>query len=165
MHNLIIQESITKVPEMDGGDKMNKDIRKVNTSYYTYINLNPKDKYVSDCVVRAIALATNQSWKQTVMELTELGVKKGLVLNDKTLYPKYLESKGFVLRKEPRDYNNKKMSVKEWLISKKISPENHKSVIVANVGSHHVTCIINGTVHDTWNSSNQTMHKYWEKKK
>lgn len=144
---------------------MKKELRMKNTEYYTYDNVNPKGKICGDCVIRAIALATGQSWEQTVKELTELGLKKGLICNDQNLYPKYLESKGFIQCREPRDINNKKISVKEWMHEEQIYPGNHKSVIVANVGSHHVTCIIDGTVHDIWNSSNQTMHKYWWKKK
>ena len=144
---------------------MKKELRMVNTEYYTYYNANPKNKYGGDCVIRAIALATGQSWEQTVRELTELGIKKGLVCNDKKLFPKYLESKGFIQANEPRDCCNRKMTVKEWMKEEQIYPGNHKSVIVANAGSHHLICIIDGTVHDTWDSSKQTMHKYWWKKK
>ena len=144
---------------------MKKELRMKNTEYYTYYNANPKNKLGGDCVIRAIALATGQSWEQTVRELTELGIKHGLVCNDQKLYPKYLESKGFIQAKEPRDVCNRKMLVKEWMKEEEIYPGNHKSIIVANVGSHHVTCIIDGTVHDIWNSSTQTMHKYWWKRK
>lgn len=139
---------------------MNKILRMVDTSHYHYVNVNPKNKYGGDCVIRAIALALNQSWEQTVRELTELGLKKGFILNDVHLYPKYLESKGFIQMKEPRDYWNKKMSISEFL-------DLHKGeklkVIVANAGSHHVTCIKDNKVNDIWNCSSQTMHKYWIK--
>ena len=139
---------------------MNKEIRMINTECYTYLNLNPKGKFDGDCVIRAIALATNQAWEQTVRDLTELGIKKGLVCNDKKLYPLYLKEKRFIECKEPRDCFNYKMSVKDWLKGEKLDD----IIIVANVGSHHITCIKNGSVHDIWNCSTQTMHKYWYKK-
>lgn len=143
---------------------MKKALRMVETDYYHYVNVNPKNKYGGDCVIRAIANACNQSWETTVRELTELGIKKGLVCNDKKLYPKYLESKGFFQANEPRDVCNKKMTIKEWMKEEQIYPGNHTSVIVANAGSHHLTCIKDGKVEDIWDCSNQTMHKFWFKR-
>ena len=137
---------------------MNKALRMKNTEFYEYENVNPKGKFGGDCVIRAIANALDQSWEVTVRELTELGIKKGFLCNDKHLYPQYLESKGFRQMKEPRDVNNRKLTVKEWL--KMMGPV---KTIVANVGSHHVTCIKDSRVRDIWNSSGETMHAYWVK--
>lgn len=138
---------------------MNKELRMKCTTYYQYINLNPKDKFVSDCVIRAIALACGQSWETTVREMTEFGIKKGMVLNDSKLYPLYLKSKGFVEMPEPRRSDNTKMPLSEWLKYRKASP----APILVNVGSHHLTCVINNKVYDTWNCSGQKMHKWWVK--
>ena len=33
-----------------------------NTKYFTYLNLNPKNRKAGDCVIRAIAYATGLSW-------------------------------------------------------------------------------------------------------
>lgn len=138
---------------------MNKELRMMETAYYHYVNVNPKGKHVGDCVVRAIALACGQSWEQTIREMTELGIKKGLVLNDKKLYPMYLQQKGFIECSEPRDANNCKMTINNWVIKGK----HYNGIYVANAGSHHLTAIIDGKVCDTWNASHQTMHKYWKK--
>ena len=139
---------------------MKKEQRMQSTAYYEYVNVNPKNKFCGDCVIRAIAHTLNQSWEQTIRELTELGIKKGLVCNDTNLYPKYLESKGFVQCKEPRDCCNRKMSIKDWIDEEQIT----RGRFVVNVGSHHVTAVIDGKVHDIWNCSYNTMHKYWYKK-
>ena len=139
---------------------MKKALRMIDTDYYKYVNVNPKDKHGCDCVIRAIAHATNQTWETTIREMTELGIKMGYVLNDEHVYSKYLLSKGFIQCKEPRDACNRKMSVKEWIDGQRTN----KYIIVANVGSHHVTSIIDGQVHDIWNCSHNTMHKYWIKK-
>lgn len=140
---------------------MNKEQRMKNTDYYEYTNVNPKNKYVGDCVIRAIALACNQTWEQTVREMTELGIKKGLVLNDEKLYPLYLEQKGFHQEKEPRDMDNCKITISEW-IDKKCSVWN---IYVINVGSHHVTCVNNKKVRDTWNCATKIIHKFWWRRK
>jgi len=139
---------------------MKREEKYPSTDYFTYYNANDKSKIGGDCVVRAVALACSQSWEQTVREMTEMGIKKGLLLNDKKLYPKYLESKGFIQMPEPRDAENLKISVIKFIKSGNIKGY----VVVANVGSHHAVCIKNGKVHDIWNSSFQTMHKYWVRK-
>ena len=138
---------------------MRKTDRIKNTAYYEYVNVNPKGKYSGDCVIRAIAYATSQTWEQTIRELTELGIKKGLVCNDPKLYPKYLEQKGFKQMNEPRDNYNKKMSIKEWVNDWQFN----SGMIVANVGSHHVTCIDSGVVKDIWDCSGDLLHKFWVK--
>ena len=141
---------------------MKREEKYPNTIYFTFKNVNPKNKFGSDCVVRAIAEATGQSWETTIREMTELGIKKGLVLNDASLYPLYLKEKGFSEIKEPRKHDNTKMSVKEWLGSRD-GWLWHSYKVVANVGSHHVVAIMNNKVIDTWDSTNQTMHKFWVK--
>lgn len=135
---------------------MNKIDRMRCNDYYHYINLNPKDKYVGDCVIRAVALMTNSDWKDTVREMTEFGIDKGLVLNDNKLYPEYLKSKGFVEHGEPRDSFNRKITVREFV---KLHPEIKN--FVAKVGSHHVTAVRDGMVQDIWDCSRETLHRYW----
>ena len=139
---------------------MKKEIRQIENPYYKFINVNPKGKFVGDCVIRAIALACGISWETCVREMTELGIKLGYELNDVKCYPKYLEKKGFHLMKEPRDAFNKKITVREFINDRK---GYQMRTIVANVGSHHVTCIKDNKVHDTWDCSKNTMHKYWVK--
>ncbi len=138
---------------------MNKKQRMIDTETYRFANVNPKQKFVGDCVVRAIALATNTSWEETVINLTEYGIKKGLIVNDKTLYPSYLESVGFLKHPEPKMYDNTKYLAKDYL-----SKFRNDEIIVANLGGHHVACIFDGKVIDVWNSSGQKLHVYYSRK-
>jgi hypothetical protein len=128
-----------------------------NNDFFTFYNANPKNKVGGDCVIRAICVALGESWETVVREMTELGIKLGYVLNDKHVYEKYLESKGYIKYSEPRDENNCKITVKSAIKNWKITNA------VANVGSHHVVAIVNGKVNDIWDSSKQTMHTYWRK--
>ena len=134
-----------------------------NTDYFTYYNANPKQLICCDCVVRAISLATAKSWTTVVRELTEVGIENAMTISDPKLFPIYLKRLGFTQGKEPRDCCNRKMTVKEWMQREQIYPGNQKDIILVNAGSHHLACIIDGTVHDIWDSSRVTMHKYWYK--
>lgn len=126
-----------------------------NTDFFSYYNANPKNNYCSDCVARAISVATNQSWEDVIRDMTEYGIKKGLVFNDKKCIKSYLKAKGWVKHKEPRDWDNMKMTAKDYLRN------NYITTAIANLGTHHVAAIIDGQVVDTWDSSRQTMHTYW----
>lgn len=128
------------------------------TECFHYVNVNPKGRFRGDCVIRAISDALDQPWETTVREMTEMGIPKGLVLNDSTLYPMYLKSKGFVQRPELRKPDNTRMTVAEFI--RQTRPE---GAVVMNAGSHHVICIKDLKVRDIWDSSRQTAHKYWVK--
>lgn len=128
-----------------------------NNDFFTYFNANPKNKIGGDCVIRAICTATNQSWETTIRELTELGIKLGYVCNDKHVYEKYLESKGYYKHNEPRNDDNKKMNIREFI--KKYDIKN----AIAHAGSHHLVAIVDGKVHDIWDSSKATAHVWWRK--
>ena len=127
------------------------------TPIFHFHNANPKDKNANDCVARAISVALSQSWEDTIREMTECGLKLGLVFNETKCIEKYLKDKGWEKYKEPRDQNNKKISVAQFLKR----PGSDKGVIVAFVGSHHTSLIVNGVVWDTWDCSKKTMHSYF----
>lgn len=128
-----------------------------DTSVFHYYNANPKSKIGGDCVIRAICTALNQSWEQTVRELTEVGIKYGYVLNDKHTYERYLKEKGWVKHKQPRKEDNTKYTGFEFC---KIFSVKNKNII-AHIGSHHIVAIINGKINDIWDSSEGCIGNYW----
>lgn len=128
------------------------------TSTFHFHNANPRGKNANDCVARAISVALSQSWEDTIREMTELGIKLGYAFNEDKLVDRYLREKGWERYNEPRDSKNKKMTVNQFI--KK--PHNDKGVIIAKVGSHHISVIVEGVVWDTWDCTNRTMHVYWK---
>lgn len=126
--------------------------------YFHYFNANSHNHATGDCVVRAISSACNVSWEDTFKGLCEIGLKYGYMPNSDQCIKKYLEARGWVKMKEPRNCYNRKLSVQEFLCNNK-----HKSNIIANIGSHHMAAIINNVVYDIWDSSRETMHSYWVK--
>lgn len=129
------------------------------TPTFHFYNANPKGKNASDCVFRAICVALDQGYEETVREMTEFGLSKGYVANEDKTVKLFLESKGWETCKEPRDLNNKKISVERFLLR---ADPNRVYVVLA--GSHHCTLIKNGKVWDSWDCSKKTMHRYWRKK-
>ena len=129
------------------------------TPIFHFHNANPKGKNAGDCVARAISVALNQSWEQTIREMTELGIREGLTFNEDRLIKKYLYDKGWIQMKEPRDCNNKKITVKEFIELR----TNKEGTIIIKPGSHHVSLIKDGVVWDTWDCTRKTMHIYWVK--
>ena len=98
-----------------------------------------------DCVIRAITLALNQSYRQTLIDLCELGIELGRLPNDKIVFDKYLTNKGWVKRKAKR--------VNGKLIKLKDSTFDESRLLVST--RRHLTCIIDNTIHDSWDCRNQ----------
>ena len=61
------------------------------TNWFTYNNVNPKNKINGDCVIRAIANAMNKTWDEVNEDSFKYSVKYKTVLNDKHTYEKYLK--------------------------------------------------------------------------
>lgn len=127
-----------------------------DTKTFTYYNANPKNRITGDCTFRAICTALGQTWEQTVMEMAELSCKTGYALNDTKGIAKYMELKGWTKMKQPRKSDNTKYTGAEFC---KI----FKGTCVANIGGHHIVCIKNGKVHDTWDSTDGCIGNYWVK--
>lgn len=118
-------------------------------------NLNPKNKKRGDCVVRAIAHATNQSWDAVFTDLCKIAFNLKAMPNDKVTCEKYLALLGFTKHKQPRKPDNTKYTVGE--IDKVITK--HKIAILSV--AHHLTVVDYGTVYDLWDCRNKTVGNYW----
>lgn len=129
----------------------------IDTNTYHYYNANPRNKKGGDCVVRALCTALNQSWEQTVRELTELGIKYGYVLNDRHTYEVYLKEKGWVKQKQPRKENNIRYTGIEFCTM-------YDDInCIAHIGTHHIVAIVDGKIHDTWDCSEYCVGNFWVK--
>lgn len=144
---------------------MTRQERYPDTSTFHFYNANPKNKYTTDCVIRAIATATGIPYYTVVMEMAEMQCKTGFDGADVKLYGKYLESKGWKKQSQPRKQDNTKYTGEEWCnklraIHKANGSENN---IIAHIGGHHVVCIKDFKVFDTWDSTDGCIGNYWIK--
>lgn len=119
-------------------------------------NCNPDKHRTNDCVVRAIAAAYNTTWESVYLWLTDLGLTKHRMPNDKVVYEELLKQMGWVKQKMPKHLNGKRYTVKE-LISSIDCP------MLITV-TKHMTYANNGTVYDTWDCRSKCVCNYWIKK-
>lgn len=139
-----------------------------DTQYYHFFNKNPKDRRTTDCVVRALATALNQSWEQTYRDLFEIGMKSCRPPEDSWVTDKYLESRGCIKVNQPKQKDGTKFTGEEvchliqegcFISNEDINLSKYNFVI--NIGSHHCSCIIKGKINDIWNCSYDKVGKMW----
>lgn len=123
------------------------------------INLNPKGKRVGDCVIRAIAYATDQPWEKVYDDLCKIGRKKCVLPNDDKAYQEYLKKLGYEQMKQPRKIDGTKYTVEEFADEYLPYHATNGSVLVRV--AHHLTAVSTGTLHDTWNCGYKTVGKWY----
>ena len=140
------------------------------------LNLNPKNIKAGDCVIRAIAYATEQSWDTVYKSLCELGFKMKRMPNDKKVFHKYLDNLGWIKHKQPMEINydngyadkKKKYTVNELM---QMIESEHRGLGVGKVivsMPRHLTCIEpqdnwKYEIVDMWDCGNSKVGNYWTK--
>ena len=119
-------------------------------------NPNPLGKQASDCVVRAIAIATEQSWKRTYRDLCELGEIEADMPNVNYvwgLYLKQLGAKQFLLPE----------SCPQCITVRAFCERFPEGTYVIGTGSHAVACI-DGDYYDSFDSGSESPAYFWRVK-
>ena len=119
-----------------------------------YFQVKFKKDLTSDCVIRAIAIATGNDYKEVMTELFKIGLEIGQMPNNKKCYEIYLNKLGWEKHKPIRKVNGKKYKVKNM-------PIDHTNMIVHT--SKHLTTIIQGNLHDTWDCREWCANSYYIK--
>ena len=122
---------------------------------WQYINLNPRKKSVGDCTVRAIAIATENAWVDTYLDLCLFGMIMADMPSSNAVTTAYLKKKGFrrhtISEELSEDY-----TVKDFC------KDHPQGTYIIGTGSH-LTTVIDGDLWDSWNSENETPVYYFEK--
>ena len=111
--------------------------------------------FKDDCVVRSISVVLRCSYKEVFEDLMQLGLEMGAYPNYDKVWIKYIESKGLVKHKPPRDKNGKLIKLRDW--------DFRGRAVVRNSG--HLTAVDGGTVTDSWDCRNRPVNSYWVYKK
>lgn len=111
---------------------------------YQYYNNNPLGRNVSDCVVRAIALATQHSWDDTYIYLSNYARNEGITFSEVEFINEYLSQhyERYCQKGEKvitvGDFSDLKLPGR-WLVTM----------------NNHITCVIDGVIYDTFDPSNR----------
>ena len=116
-------------------------------------NPNPLGKQTSDCVVRAIAIATEQSWKRTYRELCDLGEIEAEMPNANSVWGLDLRNKGAKQFLLPE-------SCPACVTVRAFCEKYPTGVFVIGTGSHAVA-VIDGDYYDAWDSGNEVPSYFW----
>ena len=103
---------------------------------YKYYNCNPQNRQVNDCVIRAISTAQQQC----------------TILDDVGFVEKYLN------RLYPSvcyRCDGRRLSIKQF-----ITTHSFGTYLLTMRG--HITCIIDGTIYDTWDCGDSIIWGAWE---
>ena len=121
---------------------------------YREINPNPQGRRVGDCAIRAVALAVNQSWDDTYIDLCAEGFRMCDLPNSNAVWGMYLKRKGFVKTAViPED---------EPTTVEAFCAEHTRGTYVIAV-SDHVVCAKDGYYMDAWDSGKCVPLYYWYK--
>lgn len=110
---------------------------------WQYYNANPLGRNVSDCTIRAISLASQKSWDEAYVELSEYSRLQGITFSEVEFINDYLADqyeRYCPPRKTEtiRDFIDLKLKGR-WLVTM----------------SGHITCIIDGVLYDTFDCSDR----------
>lgn len=125
------------------------------TPLYEYTNPHPEGiKSRSDCVYRAISIATGKDWLTVYDELTALGRELLSPPNDDFTYKHYLDQIADRV-KVPGVMKGKRPT------GKHVARMDDTKVYVVRM-ANHLVCVKSGKVRDTWNSSEKSAYITWQ---
>ena len=109
---------------------------------FKFFNANPLGRRVNDCTVRAISLATNQSWDTTYRELSSYAQEVGTMPDDVIYIDGYLDRRFQKIYEKSK--NDEELTVEQFA-------HRYPFGIYLITMRGHITCCINGCIYDTFN--------------
>ena len=125
------------------------------TNRYIHRNLNPGAKNVGDCTVRAIALATDQSWDKVYLDLCIEGYVLADMPSANDVWSQYLLDRGWIMHRLP-DTCPLCYSLEDFC------RDHEEGTYIVWTGTH-VICVKSGRYYDAWDSGEKTVHFYFAK--
>lgn len=122
---------------------------------FVYTNPNPIKRNIGDCVIRAIAIATDSSWEKTYMDLCAEGLEMADLPNSNAVWSSYLKKLGFRKGIVPD-------TCPDCYTVADFAQDNPYGIYVLCTGSHTVT-IVDGNIFDAWDSSSEIPIFYYYK--
>lgn len=120
------------------------------------LNVNPKNRKTTDCVIRAIVSATGKDWCEVFDALCSIARKKAYMPNGKHVYEEYLKQCGFV--KVNVSPASGKLRWNVWNLAREVCADG-----VVFVANHAVAINGKGNYIDTWDSGEKKVYALWLK--
>ena len=120
-------------------------------------NPNPHGKNTGDCTVRAIAKATGHSWEYTYLALAIQGYLDGDMPSANAVWGAYLHRLGYSKHIVP-DSCPMCYTVDDF------AKDYPRGTYILAL-SHHVVCVKDGNLYDSWQSQHETVLYYWTKER
>ena len=124
---------------------------------YLNKNVNPRNRKTTDCVIRALTVATGEDYYKVLKDLYELQVATGYDMAEKRSIDRYLEQNGWTKHKQPKKPNGKKYLVGE--INQLINDGDPAVVSLAG----HLTAVKDDHLVDVWDCRYKTIGNYYTK--
>ena len=121
---------------------------------YQFYQPNPLKKSVGDCVIRALCKAFNDDWYNMYSRLTIEGYALCDMPSSNAVWGHFLKTNGYKRYIIPNTFPDC------YTIGQFVNDNPDGKYILAT-GSHLVTAI-DGTIFDTWDSSQEVISSYWK---
>lgn len=115
---------------------------------YKFYNNNALGLFENDCTVRAISLATNNSWDDTYEHLSNVARLQGIMMDDRDFIIKYLDERYQRIYDLPRTVGE-------------VSGSYPDNVLLITMPGH-ITCSKYGVVYDSFDCRNQVAEYCWK---
>ena len=115
---------------------------------FKYWNINPDGESTGDCVIRAISLALNEDYYDTIGDLIKNSDYFNCDLLVKECYSNMLDSLGF------KRYDGMGRTVKE------VAEDFYNDKLIIRIEGH-LTCSLYGDIYDIWNPSSEIVDCFW----
>ena len=123
---------------------------------YVFYNPNPLNKHIGDCVIRAVAKATEQDWEHAYLDIVLQGYLMKDIPSSDYVWNAYLKKKGFTRTLLP-DTCPDCYTVEDFC-------QDHPFGTYILKVNEHVVNAQNGDYFDTWDSGHEAIISYWEKR-
>ena len=119
-------------------------------------NLNPVGRKVGDCAVRAVATALGIDWETAYIKIALNGFRMGDMPSSDAVWGATLRQNGFYKEVIPN-------TCPDCYTAEDFCEDHPNGIYVLGFGGHTAT-VVDGTLYDTWDSSNLIPQYYWYKK-
>ena len=122
-------------------------------SVWREFNNNPLGRKVGDCAVRAVSVALDIDWEQAYDLIADAGYKMANMPSSNAVWGAVLKQHGFMRESISNDCSNC-YSAADFAID-------HPNGIYVLGFDGHVATVVDGTLLDAWNSSDEIPQYYW----